>query len=230
MNDSNPTIQISELNHHFGRDDSRTQVLRNVTLDILPGQIVMLTGPSGAGKTTLLTVIGGLRTVQDGSMRVLSQDYAKLNRKGLVRARKRIGFIFQAHNLFSSLTAFQNVRMALELHSHGRKEINTKVESILTRLGLQDRMNYKPDNLSGGQKQRVAVARALVNSPGLVLADEPTAALDEQSATDVMSLLKELAHDMGSTVVMVTHDDRMMVHADRIIRMVDGAIDKDESI
>jgi len=225
---STPTVRIAGLSHFFGTGDNRQQVLSDVTVDIHPGEIVMLTGPSGAGKTTLLTLIGALRSLQEGSLSVLDRDYSTLGRTGLMQARRQIGFIFQAHNLFSSLTAFQNVRMALELHDCSPQEMANRIQALLTRLGLGDRMTHKPEALSGGQKQRVAVARALANRPRLILADEPTAALDETSATNVIGLLREMAHDDGATVIMVTHDDRMMTHADRVIHMIDGRIATDE--
>ena len=227
MSHKTSTIQVARLNHYFGAGANRQQVLNDITLDFAAGQVVMMTGPSGARKTTLLTPSGALRTVQEGSVRVFGQEYFSLSRGQLVQARKQIGFIFQAHNLFSSLTAFRNVRMGAELLPAGGREMNAKVHDILARVGLADRVHSKPENLSGGQRQRVAVARALVNRPKLVLADEPTAALDKESATGVMTLLQELAHKEGSTVVVVTHDDRMMQFADRLIHLVDGHVDSD---
>jgi putative ABC transport system ATP-binding protein len=219
-------VQIQGLNYYFGQGDLRKQVLFDVNLTLPQGQIVILTGPSGSGKTTLLTLIGALRTVQEGSLKVLGQEIVGLNKSALVDVRRNIGFIFQAHNLFLSLTAAQNVEMAIELQDDwGNKR--KRAVAILTELGLAERVDYKPAALSGGQKQRVAIARALVNQPDLVLADEPTAALDKQSGRDVMTLLQHLAKEQGKTVLMVTHDNRILDVADRIITMVDGRLETD---
>ena len=221
------TIRIRNLNHYFGQDETRKQVLFDNQFDAYEGQIVIMTGPSGSGKTTLLTLIGTLRTVQDGSLQVLSRELAGAAPQDLVRARRDIGFIFQAHNLFGSLTAMQNVRMAMELFDFPEAEIQQRAMSLLTRLGLGERLDYKPGRLSGGQKQRVAIARGLVHGPKIVLADEPTAALDEHSGREVVTLLRELATQKGMTIILVTHDNRILDVADRIVSMVDGRIKSD---
>ncbi|MEO1086303.1 MAG: ATP-binding cassette domain-containing protein, partial [Acidobacteriota bacterium] len=161
-------------------------VLFDVDLNIDPGELVILTGPSGSGKTTLLTLIGALRSVQRGSLTTLGRELRGLDRRDLVAVRRDLGFIFQAHNLFDSLTARQNVRLALELDDEDPRAIDRRVEEILDQVGLADRMEHKPEALSGGQRQRVAVARALARRPALVLADEPTAALDRTSGAQVM--------------------------------------------
>jgi putative ABC transport system ATP-binding protein len=163
------------------------------------------------------------------ALRVLGQELVGLNKTQLVQIRRNIGFIFQAHNLFLSLTAYQNVSMAIEL----TKDINGKrqlAEKILTAVGLGDRVDYKPNALSGGQKQRVAIARALVNKPKLILADEPTAALDKKTGRDVVTLMQKLTKEEGCTVLMVTHDNRILDVADRIINLVDGRLESDESL
>jgi len=220
-------VEIRQLNYFFGQGELRKQVLYDVNLDLPKGQIVIMTGPSGSGKTTLLTLIGALRTVQEGSLRVLDQEIVGLNRSTLVNLRRNIGFIFQAHNLFESLTAAQNVEMAVELlDDWGDKR--QKAVAMLTKLGLAERVNYKPSALSGGQKQRVAIARALVNQPELVLADEPTAALDKQSGREVVTLMQDLAKNQGKTILMVTHDNRILDVADRILTLVDGRLETDE--
>lgn len=224
--DADPAVQIQGLNYYFGQADLRKQVLFDINLTLPQGQIVILTGPSGSGKTTLLTLIGALRTVQEGSLKVLGQEIVGLNKSALVNVRRNIGFIFQAHNLFLSLTAAQNVEMAIELQDDWSNKRKRAI-AILTELGLGERVDYKPAALSGGQKQRVAIARALVNQPDLVLADEPTAALDKQSGRDVMTLLQHLAKEQGKTVLMVTHDNRILDVADRIITMVDGRLETD---
>jgi putative ABC transport system ATP-binding protein len=222
--DEKPLICIRNLNHFFGQGDARKQVLFDNNLEVMPGEIVIMTGPSGSGKTTLLTLIGALRTVQEGVLEVDGSTLAGLTGKELVQVRRHIGFIFQAHNLFSSLSAFQNVCMALQLHNWDPRAMNERATEILSTLGLGHRIHYKPANLSGGQRQRVAVARALANRPRLILADEPTAALDAASGRDVVNLLKRLAEEERSCIVIVTHDNRILDVADRIVNMVDGHI------
>jgi putative ABC transport system ATP-binding protein len=219
-----PVVRVRGVNFFFGEGETRNQVLFDNNLDIAPGEIVIMTGPSGSGKTTLLTLLGALRTLHDGSIQVLGQELGKLSKEQLVNVRKGIGFIFQAHNLFESLTAYQNVRMALELKEHHIGQMNERARELLTELGLEARMTYKPEQLSGGQRQRVAIARALANRPKLVLADEPTAALDEKSGAKVMELLQRLAREEGCTSLIVTHDNRILKVADRIVNMVGGHI------
>ena len=221
---STPSVSIRGVNHTYGHGDHCKQVLFDNDLDLFPGEIVIITGPSGSGKTTLLTLIGALRSVQTGKISVLGRELSELGPRELVEARRRVGFIFQAHNLFDSLTAKENVNMAIELVLDDRAERDRRSTDILTKLGLGHRMTHKPQALSGGQKQRVAIARALVNRPKLVLADEPTAALDKDSGREVINQLKLLAQEEGSTVLIVTHDNRILDAADRIVNMVDGRI------
>ncbi len=222
-------VRIRDLNYFFGQGDLRKQVLYDINLDLPIGQIVILTGPSGSGKTTLLTLIGALRSVRQGSLQVLGKELVGLGQGQLVSVRRNIGFIFQAHNLFASLTASQNVEMAVELVGDLRHKRERAV-AMLTRVGLGERVDYRPEALSGGQKQRVAIARALVNQPRLILADEPTAALDKQSGRDVVTLMQRLVREHHCTVLMVTHDNRILDVADRIINLVDGALESDESV
>lgn len=222
-------VQIRNLNYYYGQGDLRKQVLFDINLDLPTGQIVIMTGPSGSGKTTLLTLIGALRTVQEGSLQVLGQEIVGLTNAQLVKVRRNIGFIFQAHNLFDSLTASQNVEMAVELTQSWREKRKLAID-MLSQLGLGERVDYKPNALSGGQKQRVAIARALVNRPTLVLADEPTAALDKKSGREVVTLLQHLAQEQDCTILMVTHDNRILDVADRIINLVDGHLESDESL
>ncbi len=223
--DTTPSVQIRHLNFYFGEGELRKQVLYDINLDLYPGQIVILTGPSGSGKTTLLTLIGALRTVQEGSLKVLGQEIRGLGARQLMEVRRNIGFIFQAHNLFHSLTARQNVLLACDLFP--TKDDNQRAAEILTALGLGERIDYMPHALSGGQKQRVAIARALVNRPKLILADEPTAALDKKSGRDVVNLFQKLARESGITILMVTHDNRILDVADRIVNLVDGSLQSD---
>jgi putative ABC transport system ATP-binding protein len=219
-----PVVSIRDLNHFFGEGETRAQVLFDNRLEVMPGEIVIMTGPSGSGKTTLLTLVSGLRTVQDGSVKVLGRELNGLGSDGLIQLRRGIGFIFQAHNLFDSLTAYQNVRMAMELQEGSATETDTRIRDLLTLLGLGHRIFHKPHQLSGGQRQRVAIARALANRPRLVLADEPTAALDEKSGRDVVTLLQTMAREHGTTSLIVTHDNRILDVADRIVNMVGGRI------
>ncbi|MBF2018816.1 MAG: DevA family ABC transporter ATP-binding protein [Hydrococcus sp. C42_A2020_068] len=226
-----PAIAIRNLNHAFGKGDLRKPVLYDVNLEIYPGEIVLLTGPSGSGKTTLLSLIGGLRSVQEGSLKVLGQELLGASKKQLVQIRTQIGFIFQEHHLLSCLSAEQNVRMSLRLHDDiSMKERTERTVSMLKAVGLGDRMDYYPDNLSGGQKQRVAIARALVSHPKLVLADEPTASLDSKSGRDVVEIIRRLAKEQGCTILLVTHDNRILDIADRIVHMEDGRLAQDMAL
>lgn len=224
------TIKVAQLNHYFGEGELRKQALHHNNLEVRRGEIVIMTGPSGSGKTTLLTLIGTLRTVQEGSLKVLGNELNGASREEIVNLRREMGFIFQAHNLFESLTAYQNVNMAAELLGMNRQVAKERIDYLLERLGLGHRIHYKPKSLSGGQKQRVAIARGLVHQPKLVLADEPTAALDEQSGREVVTLFQELARNEGCTIIMVTHDNRILDVADRIVNMVDGYIRSDVAV
>jgi putative ABC transport system ATP-binding protein len=192
---------------------------------------VIMTGPSGSGKTTLLTLIGALRSTQEGSMQVLGQELRNAPAKHLVELRRNIGYIFQAHNLLESLTTTQNVMMALEIHPHiSPSEQRAMAEAMLVAVGLETHIHYYPDQLSGGQKQRVAIARALVSNPKLVLADEPTAALDKQSGRDVVEIMRRLAKEKGSAILLVTHDNRILDVADRLINMEDGYLSSYDNV
>jgi putative ABC transport system ATP-binding protein len=205
-------VLVRDLCHAFGEGALRRPVLRHLNLTVRAGEIVLLTGPSGSGKTTLLTLIGALRAVQHGSCVVLGQEMMGADEASRVRLRERIGFIFQNHNLLGFLTAWQNVAMALEL--------DPTTTEIARRATL-------PAHLSGGQRQRVAVARALVHRPGLILADEPTAALDRQTGQEVVHLMRDLARRDGMPILLVTHDPRILDIADRVIAMEDGKIAAD---
>lgn len=221
-----PVISIRNLDHYFGHGRLRKQVLFDIHLDIEAGEIVLMTGPSGSGKTTLLTLVGGLRAAQNGSLNILGQELTGAKEKDLVQARRHNGYIFQAHNLHRSLTALQNVKMGLEVTgTRSPQEMVEQATAILNQVGLGDHIHYYPDDLSGGQKQRVAIARALVNHPAIVLADEPTAALDSKSGRDVVTLMQTLAKEQGCTILLVTHDNRILDVADRIVHMEDGRLE-----
>jgi putative ABC transport system ATP-binding protein len=186
---------------------------------------VLLTGPSGSGKTTLLTLIGALRAMQSGSCVVLGQELQGARERDLVLLRRRIGFIFQSHNLLGFLTARQNVAMPLELdHRTTEAQRLASAGALLDAVGHSDRADALPAKLSGGQRQRVAIARALAGNPGLILADEPTAALDRQSGQEVVTLLRDLARSRGVPILLVTHDPRILDIADRIVAMEDGKV------
>ncbi|WP_072621090.1 DevA family ABC transporter ATP-binding protein [Spirulina major] len=220
-----PVIAIAHLSHYFGTGDLRKQVLYDIHLTIQAGEIVIMTGPSGSGKTTLLTLMGALRSVQGGSLKFLGTELCGATNRQQVDVRRHIGYIFQAHNLHGSLTALQNVRMGLELHpQYSIAEMHDRAAHALDTVGLGDRITYYPANLSGGQRQRVAIARALVSQPKLLLADEPTAALDRQSGRDVVTLMQRLAKEQGCTILLVTHDNRILDVADRIVEMEDGRL------
>ena len=226
----NPNIiEVAGLNHWFGSGDVRKQALFDVNLSLPRGSFTVLMGPSGSGKTTVLTLIGCLRAVQDGSVRLLGQELNGADEAALVALRRRLGFIFQAHNLHESLTAVQNVIMGLQVHPGVPEDVAEQAAAhALGLVGLSDRIRYLPANLSGGQKQRVAVARALVGNPAMVLADEPTAALDKDSAGEVVGLLKRMGRARGTTTLLVTHDNRILDRADRILTLEDGRIVKIE--
>jgi putative ABC transport system ATP-binding protein len=199
--------------------------LRDVDLAIAEGEIVLLTGPSGSGKTTLLTLVGALRALQSGTCTVLGQQLMGATEAQRVALRRRIGFIFQQHNLLGFLTARQNVAMALELEPGTTEQGRlARAGEMLEAVGLGAKAESLPGQLSGGQRQRVAVARALAARPGLVLADEPTAALDRQSGQDVVRLLTDLARQRGVPILLVTHDPRILDIADRIVAMEDGRV------
>lgn len=225
MTNREPVVTIQHLNHYYGKGSLKKQILFDINLEVDPGEIVIMTGPSGSGKTTLLSLIGGLRSVQEGSLQFLGRELYRANQKKLVNSRRKIGYIFQAHNLLEFLTARQNVQMAVELNEYiSPQEAILKSESMLKMVGLGEKVNEYPENLSGGQKQRIAIARALVNHPPLVLADEPTAALDKQSGRDVVELMQHLAKEQGTSILLVTHDNRILDIADRIVEMEDGLL------
>lgn len=218
-------VELKDVSFAYGTGELRRLVLREVDLSVAPGEIVILTGPSGSGKTTLLTLIGALRAMQDGSAKVLGQELSGASEAERVRLRRRIGFIFQNHNLLGFLTARQNVAMAMEMDGAlSERQRMERAGAMLDAVGLADHREKRPANLSGGQRQRVAIARALAGEPGLILADEPTAALDKQTGQEVVRLLRDLAKGRGVPILLVTHDPRILDLADRIISMEDGRI------
>jgi putative ABC transport system ATP-binding protein len=216
-------VALHGVNHYFGHGTLRKQILFDVSFEVQPGEIVILTGPSGSGKTTVLTLIGGLRSTQEGSLTVLGQELRSAAPGTLEAVRKNIGYIFQAHNLLDSLTATQNVEMSFVKDPRPAKNVADRMaHEILTAVGLAEHVNAYPHQLSGGQRQRVAIARALASKPKIILADEPTASLDKKSGRDVVDIMHDLAKQQGSAVLLVTHDNRILDIADRIIHLEDG--------
>jgi putative ABC transport system ATP-binding protein len=225
---SAPLIAVEHLDHAFEEAGAAKPVLHDINLSVRPGEIVILTGPSGSGKTTLLTMLGGLRAAQCGSLRILGAELLHAERATLTRLRRQVGFIFQAHNLLPYLNALENVRVGLEVHpdwlDRGRPAMDAQCAALLTQVGLAERASYYPEKLSGGQKQRVAIARALAPRPRLLLADEPTAALDKDSGRMAVELFRHLADEQQAAIVMVTHDNKIIDIADRVVTLEDGRL------
>ena len=221
MTDEMP-VALEGVSYIYGKGTLKKQILFDISASVRAGEVVILTGPSGSGKTTLLTLMGALRSAQQGSVKVLGHELNRARERTLVKVRRQIGYIFQSHNLLESLTIGQNVQMGLRLDPSGRKNSKQRIAAVLERVGLADHINKHPGELSGGQKQRAGIARALVNRPRVILADEPTASLDKQSGRDVVELIQELAREDGAAVVLVTHDNRILDIADRILHLEDG--------
>ena len=219
-----PTVLAQGLSYTFDAATAPKQVLFDIDISVEPGEFVILTGPSGAGKTTLLTLVGALRTPQTGSLRVFGKELVGLSSDGQREIRRRTGFIFQDHNLFEALTAAQTLALALQVGGERleREAMRVRAMELLTAMGMGMHIDAKPGVLSIGQKQRIAIARALINNPALVLADEPTAALDADNARLVIDLLRRRADTEGVSILMVTHDDRAFPAANRIVEFVDG--------
>jgi len=218
-------IVVEGLNHAYGKGELRKQILFDVGVEIRPGEIVIVTGPSGSGKTTLLTLVGALRSAQEGSVRVLGEELRDARPATLEKVRRRIGFIFQQHNLLGALTALQNVELGVRAAGrYPRSEHRQRARDMLNAVGMGERLHHRPDQLSGGQRQRVAIARALAAEPAIVIADEPTASLDRKSGREVVDRMKFLAKEHGTTILLVTHDNRILDVADRIVHLEDGRL------
>ena len=221
-----PAVIADNVTYAFDIDAAPKQVLFGIDLVLERGEFVILTGPSGAGKTTLMTLVGALRAVQGGSLKVFDTELAGLSPAGQRAIRRQTGFIFQDHNLFEALTAFQTLALAMELSGRvEHEEARQRAFDLLSALDLAQQLDALPRQLSTGQKQRVAIARALINDPPIILADEPTAALDAANAGLVIDLLRRRAREAGTSILMVTHDNRIFSAADRIVNMVDGRIE-----
>ena len=225
MTAETPTIVVEDVSYEYDSGLSRHHVLRDVSLSIEAGEIVIMTGPSGSGKTTLITLIGALRAMQTGSIKIFDDELSKASQRSLMKTRRNIGFIFQQHNLLDYLTVAQNISMSLSLGADLKgKKARARIEEVLNHVGLADHIDKYPGALSGGQKQRVGIARALANHPKMILADEPTASLDKESGRNVVNLIQELCREQGASVVMVTHDNRILDVAERILHLEDGQI------
>ena len=215
-------IEIKDINKSYGA----LQVLRDVCVDIRQGEVVSIVGPSGAGKTTLLQIIGTLDKPDSGSIVFNGTDVLKLKGRELAHFRNRnIGFVFQFHQLLPEFTALENVAMPALLGGTRQSEAYKRAGELLEYMGLSERVDHKPAQLSGGESQRVAVARALINNPGVILADEPSGSLDSQNKRELHDLFFRLRREMNQTFVIVTHDELLAQQADRVLHMRDGAIE-----
>jgi len=218
-------IAVRKITKDYAEGAAKVPALRGVDLDVHAGELVMLVGPSGSGKTTLLSIMGCILSPSSGSVRIAGKEVAGLTEKELPRVRlEHIGFVFQGFNLFPTLTAGENVELMLDLKGIRGEAALHRALQLLEQVGLGAKAMSFPSDLSGGQKQRVAIARALAGNPQIILADEPTAALDSQTGRSVMQMMSHLAHEQGRAVVIVTHDARVLEFADRTIRIEDGLI------
>jgi putative ABC transport system ATP-binding protein len=221
----NVTISVDRLSHTFGQGELAHAVLHEVSTDVQAGEVVIVTGPSGSGKTTFLTLVASLRSIQSGSVKVLGRELNGAKSDDLLAVRRQIGFIFQSHNLLESLTVSENVMMALtQQDARDFPDPQGTAKSLLDEVGLEGRYDSYPNELSGGMCQRVAIARALAAKPHIVLADEPTASLDSKSGREVVDKLHTLAKKQGCSVLLVTHDNRILDIADRIVYLEDGEL------
>jgi putative ABC transport system ATP-binding protein len=221
-------VVVRDVTKTYVEGDVPVEALRGVDLEINSGEIVMLVGPSGSGKTTLLSIMGCILKPTSGSVRIGGREVGNLSERQLPGIRlEHIGFVFQGFNLFPTLTAGENVELMLELKRVHKTQAPRRAYDLLEQVGMAEKFHAFPSNLSGGQKQRIAIARAIAGDPKIILADEPTAALDSQTGRKVMELMRDLAHNRGRAVVVVTHDPRVTEFADRTIRIEDGAIAKD---
>lgn len=224
-----PLLVARNITKVFGSGDGEVQVLKGVHMDLVPGELTLLMGPSGSGKTTLLSILGCILRQTDGSLEIAGQETKGLSPEAMaVLRRNHVGFVFQSYNLFPTLTALENVMLALDVRGRLPDDAEERTRDALNSVGLSHRISTYPSKLSGGEKQRVAIARALAGSPSVMLADEPTAALDSENGQSVMQLMSEVSKSKSRAVLCVTHDHRILKFADRIIRIEDGVISTDE--
>ncbi|WP_413997658.1 ABC transporter ATP-binding protein [Flavobacterium sp. W1B] len=224
---ANPLIKITDIKRNFVLGNEIVYVLKGIDLEINKGEYVALMGPSGSGKSTLMNLLGCLDTPTSGTYILNNKDVSHMKDDELAEIRnKEIGFVFQTFNLLPRTTALDNVALPMIYAGHSKSERHLRAKEVLTQVGLSDRMDHHPNQLSGGQRQRVAVARALVNSPSIILADEPTGNLDSKTSLEIMTLFDEI-HANGNTVILVTHEEEIAEHAHRIIRLRDGIVESD---
>ncbi len=227
---ANPLIKITNIKRDFVLGNEIVYVLKGIDLKINKGEYVALMGPSGSGKSTLMNLLGCLDTPTSGTYILNGKDVSQMRDDELAEIRnKEIGFVFQTFNLLPRTTALDNVALPMIYAGYSKSERNKRATEVLQQVNLADRMDHQPNQLSGGQRQRVAVARALVNRPSIILADEPTGNLDSKTSEEIMALLEEI-HKNGNTIIVVTHEEEIAAHAKRIIRMRDGMIESDTSL
>jgi putative ABC transport system ATP-binding protein len=220
---NSPTLQVSHVTRRFGSADIEVTAVRDVSLEVAPGEIVLIMGPSGSGKTTLLLMLGALLKPTEGTVKLNGAAISDLPESRLPDIRLRqFGFVFQDFNLLSALSVLENVALVAQLAGAKNGDARKKASALLIELGLEHRLNFLPEKLSGGEKQRVAIARALVNDPALILADEPTANLDSRIGHEIMRLLRRIALEQGRSIVIVSHDQRIKDIADRVLWLEDG--------
>lgn len=225
--DTGNLIEVKQIKRDFPLGESIIHVLKGIDLEIKKGEYVALMGPSGSGKSTLMNLLGCLDTPTSGSYVLNGQDVSNLTDDELAEIRnKEIGFVFQTFNLLPRTTALDNVALPMIYAGYSKEDRHKRAEEVLQQVGLGDRMDHHPNQLSGGQRQRVAVARALVNKPSIILADEPTGNLDSKTSVEIMNLFNEI-HSQGNTVILVTHEEDIAENAHRIIRLRDGIIESD---
>lgn len=224
---ANPLIKITNIKRDFVLGEEIVHVLKGIDLEIDKGEYVALMGPSGSGKSTLMNLLGCLDTPTSGTYVLNGKDVSKMKDDELAEIRnKEIGFVFQTFNLLPRTTALDNVALPMIYAGFSKTDRRTRAQEVLTQVGLSDRMDHHPNQLSGGQRQRVAVARALVNSPSIILADEPTGNLDSKTSVEIMKLFNDI-HANGNTVILVTHEEEIAEYAHRIIRLRDGMVESD---
>ena len=225
---SEPVLSLRGIRRDFPMGNQWVRVLKGIDLDVQPGEYIALMGPSGSGKSTLMNLLGCLDTPTSGSYFLAGEDVSRMDDDALAEVRnKKIGFVFQTFNLLPRQTALQNVALPLVYAGWSKADRLARATEVLGLVGLGDRMTHQPNQLSGGQRQRVAIARALVNTPSMVLADEPTGNLDSATSVEIMRLFDEI-HARGNTLVVVTHEEDIARHAKRIVRLRDGLIESDE--
>ena len=220
-------LEVNHLSKIYGKGDTMVKALDDVSFTVEQGEFVAIIGPSGSGKSTLLHILGGVDTPTSGSVIIGDEDISKLNETALaVFRRRQIGLVYQFYNLIPILTVEENLTLPLLLD--GRKPDKRQIDSLVKRLGLSKRLNHLPNQLSGGQQQRVSIGRALINNPALMLADEPTGNLDSENSKEIVSLLRQFNKELNQTVIIITHDEKIALSADRIISIEDGKITRDE--